>query len=104
MLPATRDCENPLMEAKEIAERLHISTCTVYDWVRREKLPFVNQGGRGHRILFHRADFERWCKEGSHAKITALPAALAEVSPGVQVLKFDDGVEVTITLSIKRAS
>jgi excisionase family DNA binding protein len=50
------------MEMREVAERLGVSEATAYAYANAEVFPTKRVG---NRILVHRADFERWEREGN---------------------------------------
>ncbi|MBX6770855.1 MAG: helix-turn-helix domain-containing protein [Chloroflexi bacterium] len=57
--------ERVFIEPAEIAERLGISVAAVYRYLNAGVIPSRRLD---HRILVHRADFERWCREGNAEK------------------------------------
>lgn len=50
------------MSVEELAEELQISKTTIYTMVSHNEIPHIKVRGR---ILFHRANIEKWLVEGS---------------------------------------
>ena len=82
---------------QEVASRLGISVSKAYDWVAAGIIPCQRAG---RRIIIHRAEFERWIREGRPPKPEPQPQS--PTPPGVIVRELEDGVEVTITLRIAK--
>ena len=55
---------NPLLDAREAAELLHVPRSTLYELVRSGGLPHVRIGDRGLR--FTRSELERWVGENTY--------------------------------------
>jgi transcriptional regulator with XRE-family HTH domain len=80
---------DPFITTAEIAQRLGISTCSVNGWAKGGRLPIKRLG----RDKWHRAEFERWLREGS----TQQPA---QAEPKANCITIDAGNGVTIDLCI----
>lgn len=55
---------DPLLDAHEAAEPLHVPRSTLYELVRSRGLPHVRIGDRGLR--FTRPELERWVGENTY--------------------------------------
>jgi excisionase family DNA binding protein len=55
---------DPLLDAHEAAELLHVPRSTLYELVRSRGLPHVRIGDRGLR--FTRSELERWVGENTY--------------------------------------
>jgi excisionase family DNA binding protein len=77
------------MTSLEVARLLGLSQNTVLNLAHGNVIPNER---KGHRFYFHRADIERWMRDGKTA-FTSQPAPANSI-----VL---DGGDVTLTISIK---
>lgn len=60
----TQQLNEPLLDAEEAAQLLHVPRSTLYELVRSRGLPHVRIGDRGLR--FTRAALEEWVGEHSY--------------------------------------
>lgn len=63
-MPDTDLLAEPLLDANEAAELLHVPRSTLYELVRSRRLPHVRIGERGLR--FTRADLQTWVTENTY--------------------------------------
>lgn len=90
----TTETTKPFMTLPEAAVYLGMARTTLYDYARRGLIPAERtSAGRNGRYVFHRAELERWRREGRPPSIPVLPAR----DPSVQQVVLEvDGVRFTI--------
>jgi excisionase family DNA binding protein len=50
----------PLIDAEELSQRISVKKATIYDWVRRGKIPCVRLEGL---VRFDQDEIERWVEK-----------------------------------------
>lgn len=94
--------DSPFIKPQEVATRLGVSVTTVYAWCAAGILPHQRKSGQGNRggIVIHRAEFERWLREGRPSP--AAQPQQPQPDPNRQTVAIQaDGLTIELTITIK---
>ncbi|MGQ9676852.1 MAG: helix-turn-helix domain-containing protein [Chloroflexota bacterium] len=90
---------SPFLSMDEVAQRMGVSRATAYE---RAKAGWFKTFRSGRRVYVHRADFERWEREG-HAEPNGTPNGMVEVPTETrQIVAINaEGLTLEIRITVR---